>query len=161
MKPALTVIAVAFVSAFIPVVSIETYVVVMAAAFREHGDLRQLLVLAAAATIGQMAGKYVWYEAGRNSARWPWLQRKLERPKIAAQLEKWTTWADHHRKVAGLVLFASACAGLPPFLIMSIVAGRLKFSRVVFIVTGVVGRFLRFLIAAGLVEWLQTTVPPS
>lgn len=161
MKPALTVIAVAFVSAFLPVVNIETYVVVMAAAFREHGDLRQLLVLAAAATIGQMAGKYVWYEAGRNSARWPWLQRKLERPAIAARLEKWTTWADHHRKVAGLVLFASACTGLPPFLIMSIVAGRLKFSRVVFIATGVIGRFLRFLIAAGLVEWLQTTVPPS
>lgn len=161
MKPALTVVAVAFVSAFLPVVNIETYVVVMAAAFREHGDLRQLLVLAAAATIGQMAGKYVWYEAGRNSARWPWLQRKLDRPKIAARLERWTIWTGQHPKMAGLVLFASACAGLPPFLIMSIVAGRLKLNRIVFIVTGVVGRFLRFLIAAGLVEWIQTSVPPA
>lgn len=161
MKVALTVLAVAFVSAFLPVINIETYVVVMAAAFREHGDLRQLLLLAGAATIGQMAGKYVWYEVGRNSDRWPWLQRKLDRPKIAVRLEKWTRWSDAHQPAAGIVLFASACAGLPPFLIMSIVAGRLRFNRVVFIVTGLVGRFIRFLIAAGMVEWIQSSAPPA
>ncbi len=154
MKITLTVLAVAFVSAFIPVVNIETYVVVMAAM-----DTSQIFLLAGAATVGQMAGKYIWYEVGRNSERWPWLQKKLSKPKIAARMERWTEWSRNHSSISGLVLFASACAGLPPFLVMSIVAGRLKVHRAVFLVTGLTGRFARFLIAAGLMDWIQASMP--
>jgi membrane protein YqaA with SNARE-associated domain len=44
----------------------------------------------------------------------------------------------------GLVLLASAFAGLPPFMVMSVVAGVLRVRLWLFIGTGLVGRFFRF-----------------
>ncbi|MVA77404.1 hypothetical protein GC722_15445 [Auraticoccus sp. F435] len=147
MWAALTVLAVAFVSAFVPVLNIEAYVVLVAAS----GQLEPL-VLALVASVGQVAGKYAWYEAGRSTTRWAWLQRRLERPSISTRLDRWALWVATHRRWSVLVLISSASVGIPPFLVMSIVAGRLAVGRVLFLATGLGGRFLRFLVATGAVQ---------
>lgn len=153
MKVVLTVLAAAFLSAFIPLINIETYIVLLAAT-----DTGQQIWLAATAAVGQMVGKYIWYEASRNSTRWPWLQRRLARPKIQAGLEKWTARVHKQLRWIGLIMFVSAIVGLPPFMIMSIAAGRLRFPRVLFILTGLAGRFIRFVVAVGLVDWITDTI---
>ncbi len=42
------------------------------------------------------------------------------------------------------MLLCSAFAGLPPFMVMSVVAGVLRVRMWLFVSTGLVGRFLRF-----------------
>lgn len=145
----LSLLGVAFVSAFVPVLNIETYVVVVSAS----GQLSPLVV-AATAAVGQVCGKLLWYEVGRTSTRWPWLQRKLARPSISTRLDRWSVWVTDHPRWTVLMLLTSASAGLPPFMIISVVAGRLRVSLPLFVVTALVGRFVRFLLASGLVEQL-------
>ncbi len=148
----LSLLAVAFVSAFLPVLNIETYVVVVAAS----GQLPPLVV-ALAAAVGQVGGKLLWYEAGRSSDRWPWLQRRLARPAVSTRLDRWAAWVAEHPRWTVLVLLTSAGAGLPPFMVISIVAGRLRVPVLLFVVTALVGRFMRFLLTSGVVQQLVQT----
>jgi len=48
---------------------------------------------------------------------------------------------------------------MPMLMIMSIVAGRLKVHRALFLATGITGRFARFLVTAGMFDWIQTYLP--
>ncbi|MFI6427725.1 VTT domain-containing protein [Promicromonospora sp. NPDC050880] len=101
-------------------------------------------VLAAVAAVGQVAGKLLWYWAGAGTTRLPWLRRKLESPKVAATMSRWRDRTDGRPVYTGLVLLASAFAGVPPFMVMSVVAGVLRVRIWLFVSTGLIGRFLRF-----------------
>lgn len=102
------------------------------------------VVLAAVAAVGQVTGKLLWYWAGAGTTRLPWLRRKLESPKVAATMSRWRDRTDGRPVYTGLVLLASAFAGVPPFMVMSVVAGVLRVRMWLFVGTGLVGRFLRF-----------------
>ncbi|MGW2091251.1 VTT domain-containing protein [Promicromonospora sukumoe] len=102
------------------------------------------VVLAAVAAVGQVAGKLLWYWAGAGTTRLPWLRHKLESPKVAAAMARWRERTDGRPVYLGLVLLCSAFAGLPPFMVMSVVAGVLRVRMWLFVGTGLVGRFLRF-----------------
>ncbi|MFJ3406871.1 hypothetical protein [Promicromonospora sp. NPDC090134] len=102
------------------------------------------VVLAAVAAVGQITGKLLWYWAGAGTTRLPWLRSKLDSPKIAAAMTRWRDRTDGRPVYLGVVLFASAFAGLPPFMVMSVVAGVLRVRMWLFLSTGLVGRFLRF-----------------
>ena len=102
------------------------------------------VVLAIVAATGQVTGKLLWYWAGAGTTRLPWLRRKMELPKIEASLTRWRERTDGRPVYTGLVLLASAFAGLPPFMLMSVVAGVLRVRMWLFLSTGLVGRFLRF-----------------
>ena len=52
------------------------------------------------------------------------------------------------------MLFASASLGFPPLLVVAILAGQLRVNIVLFVSTCVTGRFLRFLVILGAVDWL-------
>jgi len=56
--------------------------------------------------------------------------------------------------VAALVLLASATFGFPPFAILSVIAGQLRIALPLFLVTGMVGRTLRFAGILGAASWL-------
>ena len=127
------------VSAVVAFLALEGYLAVAAT-----NDTYPSVALALAAATGQILGKLLWYWAGAGTTRLPWLRHKLEAPRVAAALTRWRNRTDGRPVYTGVVLFASAFAGLPPFMVMSVVAGVLRVRMWLFLSTGLVGRFLRF-----------------
>ena len=129
----LTTFAFCIVSALVPFANAEIYLLSVAAlAPRELA-----LPLAAAAALGQMAGKTLMYLAARGAVRLPGerMRRALERAR-----EKYA----HRGAVGGVVLFASATAGIPPFYIVTVAAGMMRIPIAQFITLGLIGRLIRF-----------------
>lgn len=132
------------VSALVPVVNAELYLVALVT---QQPQLPWWLVGLAAA-VGQMLGKLVFYFAGRGSLRLP---ARLRRKADPNRWRRWSVWLTQfqqtcrHRPVwtAGVLLIA-ATVGLPPLAAMSFVAGVARISPGTFVVTGLVGRFVRF-----------------
>lgn len=126
-------------AAVAPFLALEAYLAVAAV-----DETYPSVLLAMVAATGQVAGKLLWYWAGAGTTRLPWLRRKLEAPKVEAAMTRWRDRTDGRPVYAGVVLLASAFAGLPPFMVMSVVAGALRIRMWLFVSTGLVGRFLRF-----------------
>lgn len=128
---------IAFVSAVFPVINAELAVVGFAAAL-PHPNLMMLVVVATGA---QMAGKCTMYWVGRRSA-------VLASPRYAAAIERWGDRFRGSGKRAGVLVFLSSASGLPPFYVISTLAGAFRTSFVAFLVAGTAGRFLHFLVLA-------------
>lgn len=141
----------AIASALVPVLNIEIYLSALAAA--EPVDV-WLLALAAAA--GQMIGKVVYYVLGRSSLDWAWVRRKTDKPKFQAALARWQTRVEGRPWFAAGCVLLSASVGIPPFAIVSVLAGTLRMSFTMFVVVGLVGRVLRFASILGAAAWLFT-----
>ena len=137
-------LGVCLISALVPVVNAELYLVVLVT---EQPQLAWWLVGLAAA-ISQMAGKLVFYYAGRGSLRLP---ARLRRSADPDRRRRWSTWMTRFQQTcrtrpvwtAGVLLVA-ATVGLPPLAATSFVAGMARVSLATFAVTGLVGRFVRF-----------------
>ncbi len=127
-------------SALFPLVNAEAYIVAVSFAT----DSSSLWLLAFVAGAGQTAGKFMWYEAARRAMDWPWISKKLDKPHTQELLIRWRECFDAKPWLWSSVLFLSASVGLPPLLILSVVAGQLQISRVWFGVTVLLGRTLRF-----------------
>jgi membrane protein YqaA with SNARE-associated domain len=134
----LTTFVVCIVSGFVPVVNAEAYLVVASAAF---GSPAHVLPLALVGALGQMVAKVLIYLAGRGVLRLP-----LGRvgPHIEAAREK----LQNREGSTGGLLFLSASVGLPPFYILTILMGMIRYNLGLFVVLGTVGRFIRFAIVA-------------
>jgi membrane protein YqaA with SNARE-associated domain len=126
-------------SAVAAFMALEAYLAVAAA-----DETYPSAVLAVVAAVGQITGKLVWYWIGAGTTRLPWLRRKLDSPKVEAAMTRWRERTDGRPVYTGLVLLASAFAGIPPFMVMSVVAGVLRVRMWLFVSTGLVGRFFRF-----------------
>ncbi|MGH4026796.1 MAG: hypothetical protein ACRDRV_19665 [Pseudonocardiaceae bacterium] len=155
-------LGVCLISALMPVVNAELYLVALVT---QQPQLPWWLVGLAAAA-GQMLGKLVFYYAGRGSLRlpaqqWsirrlsrPWSTRRLSRPRRSADPDRWRRWSAWLTRLqqtcqarpvwtAG-VLLAAATVGLPPLATTAFVAGAARISPATFMVVGLVGRFVRF-----------------
>ena len=55
-------------------------------------------------------------------------------------------------------MLVSAATGIPPFAILSVLAGQLRMNLVLFIGIGLLGRWLRFLAVLGGAGWLSATL---
>jgi membrane protein YqaA with SNARE-associated domain len=140
----LVAVGVAFVSALLPVINIETYVAaVSAGAVSEN-----LWLLCALVAVAQMAGKLVWFYAGAHALKVGWLRRKMSTPKRAAQLQRWQERVGGRPSIASAAVFAAAAASLPPLAVVSVLAGQLRVPVALFLAVGTIGRFLRFLALA-------------
>ncbi|MGH3910302.1 MAG: VTT domain-containing protein, partial [Pseudonocardiaceae bacterium] len=136
-----------------PVVNAEIYLVGLVT---QQPQLAWWLVGLTAA-VGQLAGKLVFYYAGRGSLRLParlWSMHRLSRLRRTsdpARRGRWSARLDRLQETcrdrpvwtAG-VLVTAAVVGLPPFAATSFVAGVARISLGMFVVTGLVGRFVRF-----------------
>lgn len=147
-------LGIGFVSALVPVVNIEAYLGVRGSVARVGG----LWTLAFAAALGQMAGKVIWYYLGANALSWGWVRRKVETAKAQARLETWRTRIRERPVLTGLLVFASASSGFPPFAIVAVLAGQLRMSLTLFVVLGLLGRWVRFAAVLGGAEWLSGMV---
>lgn len=147
-------LGVCLVSALVPVVNAEIFLVGLVTA---QPQLPWWLVGLAAA-VGQLAGKLVIYYAGRGALRLPArLRRESDRrgrwAVRLAQLQE--TCRDRPVWTAG-VLVTAAGIGLPPFAATSFVAGIARVWIGTFLLTGLAGRFARFGILAATPSLLST-----
>jgi membrane protein YqaA with SNARE-associated domain len=147
---ALALLGVALASALVPLINIEVYLIGLAAVSSDG----HVWFLAAVGGAGQMIGKLIWYYLGANALRWGWVRRKVEKPKAAAKLELWRRRTNDRPLFGGLLLFASAVSGFPPFAIVAVLAGQLRMNVTMFLTVGFVGRTLRFAAFLGGADWL-------
>ena len=135
------VFALAFVSAFVPVVSIEVALVVAAASGASGRLLVAQVVFAAA---GQMVGKSCFFLGGRTGFTCWMKPKKPHGSRDDQRLGRLVARAARQRAAAAVTVFFSAVTGLPPFALVSALAGvwRLRLSS--FVVLGLAGRSARF-----------------
>lgn len=133
----LTTFGVCALSAVVPVVNAELYLLA-ASAVVPH----ELVVpLIAAAALGQMAGKSLMYYAGVGVLELP--GKRLKR--MVAQVN-----AKYHDAGAGGttlgsgVILLSAGVSVPPFYVVSIACGLLRIPFAQFFFLGLLGRLIRF-----------------
>jgi membrane protein YqaA with SNARE-associated domain len=139
VKLLLAVFALSFVSALFPLVNAEAML-----AWAATQDDARLVVAAALAAVGQVLGKLIWYYAGIRTFESGWVQRKLAKSRSEKVLARWQTRTQDRPLAAGALVFSAAFTGLPPYLAVAAVAGPLGVGVRLFVVTGLVGRFLRF-----------------
>jgi membrane protein YqaA with SNARE-associated domain len=151
MKDAVALLLLGVASALVPVINIEAYLTVRAVV----ADLGSVWLLGFVAAVGQMIGKLVWYHLGASSLSWGWVRRRIETPKALARLELWRRRTDERPLLAGGLVLVSALTGLPPFAIIAVVAGQLRMRLGVFLVLGLLGRWLRFVGVLGGALWLD------
>jgi membrane protein YqaA with SNARE-associated domain len=147
---------VAFGSAVLPLISIEIFLIGLAA----QEPHIPWLALGAVVAVGQVGGKLIYYYAARGSLRLPaFLHRKhpVDRPP-SPRRERWAlrtkrirAWVEvlrekchrHPRWMFG-TYGVSSVIGLPPFMATSVLAGMVRMSLSAFLSAGLIGRFIRF-----------------
>ncbi len=140
----LATLGVAIASAMIPLINLEAYLGALAVTGHAGEGAAGLWLIAFVAALGQTVGKVIFYELGRSSLQWGWVRRHIETPKRQQALARWQAKVDDNRLGAGLLVFASASAGIPPLLVIAVIAGQLRVNRAVFVVNVLIGRTLRF-----------------
>ena len=126
-------------SALLPLINIEA---ILAVAVSQSPEAMWGLIVAA--TVGQMLGKILWYWGGMHLDRAPWVDRQLAKPRAKASLDKWHARAEGRPWFTAGLLLVSAAVGLPPYAVTAVLAGTLRVPFAVFLVTGLLGRGLRF-----------------
>lgn len=126
-------------SALVPLINIEAIIVLAVAQERAPTWL-----LVAAATVGQMVGKLLWYYGGRELDRFGFVARRMDRPRAKASLARWRLRTEGRPWFCAGLLFVSASTGVPPYAVLSVVAGALRVPLPVFLATGLLGRAVRF-----------------
>lgn len=131
----------AFVSAFVPVVSIEVALVVAAASGASGRLLVAQVVFAAA---GQMVGKSCFFLGGRTAFTCWMKPKKPHGLRGGQRLRRLVARAARQRAAAAVTVFFSAVTGLPPFALVSALAGAWRLRLSSFVVLGLAGRAARF-----------------
>jgi membrane protein YqaA with SNARE-associated domain len=126
-------------SALLPLINIEAILAVTISQQEHHA-----IALVVAATIGQMLGKILWYWGAVEVERAPWVRRQLDKPKAKASLERWHARAEGRPWFTAGLLFVSAFTGFPPYAVTAVLAGTLRVNFWAFLLTGLLGRGLRF-----------------
>jgi membrane protein YqaA with SNARE-associated domain len=137
----LTTFGISIISALLPFLPMEAYIVAAGAA---EGGTAAAISLGIAAGAGATIGKIVWYEAARRGIDSAWAQKKLAKPKVKAGYEKWVERMRGRPWYAVAVMFVAASVGVPPLLVMAAVGGLLKMPLWAFIPTVFIGRTVRF-----------------
>ena len=129
---------VAFVSAVFPWVNAEIFVLALPSI---AGNAGRLAALVAVVTVGQMAGKYVIFAAARRGLTTP--------PRRAAALmDRWRARLTGSAAQALSLIAFSSTVGLPPFYVVSMIAGAVNLRADWFLAAGAAGRLVRFLALA-------------
>jgi membrane protein YqaA with SNARE-associated domain len=150
VNEALSLFGVAIVSALVPLVNLEVYLVGLAAV----STPAHVWLLALVAGAGQMLGKLAWYYLGANALRWGWIRRKVEKPKAQAKLELWRRRTADRPVFGAMLVLVSAFSGFPPFAVVAVLAGQLRMNVALFAGVGLLGRTVRFAGFLGGAGWM-------
>lgn len=122
------------VSALLPWMNGEVLLLSCTAPARSPLDLAVMVLLASA---GQMTGKCGLYWAGRGAV-------KLQSRQIKAVVDKWQDRFRRSQDRSMTLVFVSSALGIPPFYVVTILAGAFRLKFVQFISVGTCGRLVRF-----------------
>jgi len=121
------------VSGVVPIVNAELLVAGAAVAAPGVG----VVLLAMVSAVGQMISKTLLFSVAR------WAPARLP-VKAREQLERASRAVERRGGAASSMVFTSAAVGLPPFYGISLAAGALGMRLRTFVVSGGIGRLLRF-----------------
>lgn len=124
---------VGFVSGLVPFVNSEIYLVAVSSVAARPALMPIALLVAA----GQMVAKTILFYAGQGVFK---INMGKYQSKVEAVQDKFVRWKNK----TDALIFMSAALGLPPFYVVSFVAGALKLNVIKFVVVGLVGRGIRF-----------------
>lgn len=153
---ALGALAFGFGSAFVPVLNAEAFV--LAAVAARPGSW---VVTVAAVSVGQSAGKVVFFQVARSRSRIPGLRGRGRparhrgrhrrasawRARLASASQRMLPYLDRPLSGGGVVL-VSSFAGIPPLAVVAVVAGLRRLSVGVFSAAVLAGRLGRFAVLA-------------
>ncbi len=122
-----------FVSGFLPLVSVEAYLAVVSA-ISPRSVVLPVIILS---TVGQMTAKSIMYLSGLGFLKLPIGRYEKRIEEVREKFEKWAGRSE-------FLIFVSALTGLPPFYVVTIVAGMLKLNFPRFFIVSFTGRLLRF-----------------
>ena len=128
--------AVSLIAGLFPIASIELFLIGIAA--WKHPTWQELALLVLLASIGHQIAKTITYFAGEGILKLPKGRAKKALDKAQRHIDRWN-------KRPWLVMVLSATVGLPPLVVIAIIAGpimRIKF--VPFTIICFVGRLGRF-----------------
>ena len=132
-------------SGLVPVFNGEVYLV---AVVLLTGEVWPAIALALLVAVGQMIAKVILWkmassasEAGKDTR----LGKKLAQART--KIEKW-------REKPLAITFISALTGLPPFYIVTLVAAALGVRFRTFMILGIIGRVVRFVVIALIAVWV-------
>jgi membrane protein YqaA with SNARE-associated domain len=131
------------VSGVVPLVNAELLVAGAAVAAPAVG----VPLVAAVSTVGQMISKTLLFSLAR------WAPGRLPE-KGRAALERAAQAVERRGGAASSMVFTSAAVGLPPFYGVSLAAGALGMRLRTFVVSGGIGRLLRFAALAWAARWV-------
>ena len=135
------------VSGLVPVLNTEAYLLAVTA-FAPSEHLLPVVVLT---TLGQMISKSLLYLAGSGALSPRFLGARAARlQELKSRLQRVPTGVT-------AVVFASAAAGWPPFYLVSLAAGSLRYSLARFVLVGGSGRLLRFAALVAVPRFLGVT----
>jgi len=97
----------------------------------------ELMALVLVATAGQMVGKCVVYWSARGAGKAP-------PERWTASLERWRVRFERRPPAALGLVFVSSAVGIPPFYVISLLAGALKLGFGRYLFAGTCGRLVRF-----------------
>jgi membrane protein YqaA with SNARE-associated domain len=123
-----------FVSGLVPFVNAEIWLVAVTLAVATPVKLPVIVLLAAA---GQVTAKVLLYHAAMGALKMPTGRFKEKVEKARHKVASW-------KKRPHLVLWTSATVGLPPFYVVSLLAGALEYRLRALLAIGMTGRTLRF-----------------
>jgi membrane protein YqaA with SNARE-associated domain len=122
------------VSAVFPWVNAEVMVLSLPVLAQSPYELTALVLVA---TAGQMTGKVAVYWTGRGAG-------KIPKKRTAEAMERWRQRFERRPGSASGFVFLSSAVGIPPFYVMSLVAGALKLGFGRYLLYGTCGRLVRF-----------------
>src|SRR5262245_25766928 len=132
-------LAVGLASGLVPALNSEAYLLMVAALAPPQAAPAAVVGL----TLGQMVAKGLLYLVGSGAASARVLRGRAER--LAAFRRR----LSGSRGSSSAVVFASALLGVPPFYLVSVAAGSLRYSLARFMLVGGSGRMLRFAAVVG------------
>lgn len=148
MKIVLTTLLVGFGSALLPFINIEAYLGAVGVAKVGGG----IVLVSLAAAVGQTTGKVVLYYTADRAMNLPWMRKKMSGPKWEASYDKWRHRIADHPTQTALLLLASSGLGVPPLLVIAVLAGHLRVNIWLFVSTCLIGRWARFALVLGLAD---------
>lgn len=156
MVETLLAFVVATAAGLVPILNIEAYLLGVVALL----DDGALVAISLAAALGQTLGKIPYYYVGKGTISAPWLKRRARTPgKWSERMAGWRAKAEA-RPVWGMGLLAlSSLVSVPPFMVVSVLAGVVRMNLVLFCVITFLTRTTRFLVLVLTPAWALTHLP--
>ena len=153
----LTSIGFGVLSAIVPVINAEAYVVAS-----QVVAVAGAVPIAVGVGVGQTIGKVAMFYAVRRGRELPAVQRKraerLAQP-VGPKMQKWRAFVGRLLELVGdprwglPITFLAAFVGIPPLYAVALLAGATRMNGVGFTVIVLVGRVLRFVLIALGIDW--------